>query len=304
MLEKALRLLSLLEALLQHPSLKGRLALKGGTAINLFLFDVPRLSVDIDLNYVGAAERDAMIADRPKVEQAARAVFEREGLRVRRSPKTDEHAGGKWLLRYASALGGAANLEVDLNFMFRVPLWKLRSLRSRQLGSVRINSVPVVDYHELAAGKLAALFSREASRDLFDAHELLLSNDLDLGTLRPAFVAYGAMNRKDWRTIKIDDIAFNARELKNELLPMLRTDLAAQLGNPKPWAQKLISECAERLEPLIAFTSAEREFLDRLLDHAEIKPELITTDEGLAERIGQHPLLAWKAENVRKHRKN
>jgi ribosomal protein L29 len=50
------------------------------------------------------------------------------------------------------------------------------------------------------------------------------------------------MNRKDCRTIKIDDIAFSARELKNELLPTLRTDLAAQLGNPKPWAQKLISE--------------------------------------------------------------
>jgi hypothetical protein len=121
MLEKALRLLALLETLLQHPSLKGRLTLKGGTAINLFLFDVPRLSVDIDLNYVGAAERGAMLADRPRVEQAARAVFEREDLRVRRAPKMDEHAGGKWLLRYASALGGEANLEVDLNFMFRVP---------------------------------------------------------------------------------------------------------------------------------------------------------------------------------------
>jgi hypothetical protein len=244
-----------------------------------------------------------MIAYRPKVEQAARAVFEREDLRVRRSPKTDEHAGGKWLLRYASALGGEANLEVDLNFMLRVPLGKLRSLRSRQLGSVRINSVPVVDYHELAAGKLAALFSRQASRDLFDAHALLLSDDLDHATLRPAFVAYGAMNRKDWRTIKIQDIAFNARELKNELLPTLRTDLATQLGNPKPWAQKLILECAERLEPLIAFTSAEREFLDRILDHAEIKPSLLTSDEALAERIAQHPLLAWKAQNVRRHKR-
>jgi hypothetical protein len=120
-LEKSLRLLSLLEALLQHPSLKGRLALKGGTAINLFLFDVPRLSVDIDLNYVGAIEREAMLTDRPRVEQAARAVFEREGLRGRRAPKADEHADGKWLFRYASALGGESNLEVDLNFMFRVP---------------------------------------------------------------------------------------------------------------------------------------------------------------------------------------
>ena len=51
-LEKVIHLLNLLETLHKHPFLKNRLALKGGTALNLFLFDVPRLSVDIDLNYV------------------------------------------------------------------------------------------------------------------------------------------------------------------------------------------------------------------------------------------------------------
>ncbi len=55
-LEKSLRLLSLLETFFQHPFLKGRFTLKGGTALNLFLFDVPRLSVDADLNYIGASE--------------------------------------------------------------------------------------------------------------------------------------------------------------------------------------------------------------------------------------------------------
>ena len=57
-LEKVLHLLSLLEALRSHPFLKGTLALKGGTALNLFLLDLPRLSVDVDLNYVGAADRE------------------------------------------------------------------------------------------------------------------------------------------------------------------------------------------------------------------------------------------------------
>jgi predicted nucleotidyltransferase component of viral defense system len=50
MLEKAARLLAVLDALRDHPRLKGKLVLKGGTALNLFVFDVPRLSVDIDLN--------------------------------------------------------------------------------------------------------------------------------------------------------------------------------------------------------------------------------------------------------------
>jgi predicted nucleotidyltransferase component of viral defense system len=67
-LEKVLRLLGLLDGLRAHPFVKGRLALKGGTALNLFYFDVPRLSVDIDVNYIGGTSRDDMLADKPKIE--------------------------------------------------------------------------------------------------------------------------------------------------------------------------------------------------------------------------------------------
>ena len=81
----------------EQPSvLKTRIALKGGSALNLFYFDVPRLSVDIDLNSIGAADRETMLAERPKLEQAVQAVCSREGLTVRRMPS--EHAGGKWRL--------------------------------------------------------------------------------------------------------------------------------------------------------------------------------------------------------------
>ncbi len=77
MVEKVLHMLNLLNALSSHPYLKGKLALKGGTAVNLFVLNMPRLSVDIDLNYVGALNREKMLSDRPRIEQAARAVFSR-----------------------------------------------------------------------------------------------------------------------------------------------------------------------------------------------------------------------------------
>ena len=95
--EKVLRLLSLLNALSSHPFLKERLVLKGGTALNLFLFEVPRLSVDIDLNYIGASDRETMLAERPRVEQAITAVCSREGLTIKWAP--DDHAGGKWRVK-------------------------------------------------------------------------------------------------------------------------------------------------------------------------------------------------------------
>ena len=160
MLEKAARLLGVLDTLRAHPGLKGKLVLKGGTALNLFIFDVPRLSVDIDLNYVGARSRDAMLDERPRIEEAIQAVFRREDFAVRRMP--DEHAGGKWSLHYANASGRNARLDVEVNFMYRVPLWPITVLDSRSLGSWRATDIPVVDHHELVAGKLSALLMLSA----------------------------------------------------------------------------------------------------------------------------------------------
>jgi predicted nucleotidyltransferase component of viral defense system len=118
-LEKVFRLMALLDALNSHPFLKTRIALKGGTALNLFHFDVPRLSVDIDLNYIGAADRETMLADRSQVEQAVQAVCSREALAIKRMPP--DHAGGKWRLTYVGAKGAPGNLELDINFMLRTP---------------------------------------------------------------------------------------------------------------------------------------------------------------------------------------
>ena len=59
-LEKVYRLVNILEYLHQNPFLKNRLALKGGTAINLFVFNLPRLSIDIDLDYCNPVKKDKM----------------------------------------------------------------------------------------------------------------------------------------------------------------------------------------------------------------------------------------------------
>jgi hypothetical protein len=297
-LEKVIHLLNLLNAIQGHPFLKDRLALKGGTALNLFLFDLPRLSVDIDLNYVAAEDRQAMLEERPKVEKALQDVCGREGMAINRMPT--DHAGGKWRLRYNSALSDGGNLEVDLNFMFRVPLWPITKSDSVRVGNHQAKVFPVLDLHELAAGKLAALFARHASRDLFDAHRLLTQTDLDQAKLRLGFVVYGGMNRKDWRTVHVDDIAYDADELRDQLLPVVRQ--AALPGDgPHPWAQQLIDECREAVSLVLPLRENERQFLDNLLERGEIHPELLTDDPAMRDRIAKHPAVQWKAVNVRQH---
>jgi len=298
--EKVIHLLSLLDGFRSHPFLKDRIVLKGGTALNLFIFDLPRLSVDIDLNYIGAADRETMLAERPKVEDAIRAVCSREDFDVRRIP--GEHAGGKWSLRYASALGRGGNLQVDLNFMFRIPLWPVAHLDSKPIGAFSAENIPVLDSNELAAGKLAALFARSASRDLFDVHRLLTSTTLENERLRTAFVVYGAGSRTDWRTVSVESLEFDEIEFANRLLPMLRRDDLTEIGIPVKWAARLIEECRRALGVVLPLSENEKGFLDRLLDHGEIAPEFLTTDVELAERIRRHPLLEWKALNVRRHK--
>jgi predicted nucleotidyltransferase component of viral defense system len=298
-LEKVIHLLGLLESLQRHPYLKGKLALKGGTALNLFHFALPRLSVDIDLNYIGSVERETMLKERAKVDQALQAVFQREDFTVRRSP--DEHAGGKWLLRYASALGQGGNLEVDVNFMYRLPLFPVRQCDSHGLGAWEARAIPLLDIHEIAAGKLAALMVRRQARDLFDSVHLLRLPEIDTAQLRLGFVVYGAMNRKDWRTVGVRDIDFDPAELASLLLPTLRGVHHMRAAEGEAYGRELVTECRRLMSKLLPFSDAERRFLDLLLDRGVIDASMITEDEEMRERIERQPMLAWKASHVRRH---
>ncbi len=300
--EKVARLLELLDALRAHPYLRDRLVLKGGTALNLFQFDVPRLSVDIDLNYIGASSRDTMLAERPLVEQALQAVFARENLNVRHQPPMREHAGGKWSLTYASAVGQNGRLEVDVNYTLRVPLWPVRRLDSRPMGDWHAMQIPVLDVHELAAGKLAALLSRTQARDLFDAQRLLALPELKPELLRPAFVVYGAMNRVDWRSVTPGLVDVQPTELARQLLPTLRAGTLPAGVDPATYSRQLVRDCQEGLAAVLPFDDRERAFLDTLLDRGEIQPALLTDDPALQQRIRDQPMLAWKAQHVRSHK--
>jgi predicted nucleotidyltransferase component of viral defense system len=300
MVEKVLHLLNLLGALNSHPFLKGKWVLKGGTALNMFMLDLPRLSVDIDLNYIGKPDREEMLMDRPKFEQAAQAVFSREGLTTKRVP--DEHAGGKWRLSYQSFTGQSGNLEVDLNFMFRQPLWDIQLADSQPFGDFQAKSIPVLDLHELAAGKLAALLARGQARDLFDCHRILNMDYLERDRLRIAFVVYGGMNRKDWRTVSIEDVDFNPAELTRLLTPTLDARAIQEQGSPAEFGACLVRECREGLSMVLPFNDAERQFLDLLLDKGEIDSTILTADETLQKCIQQQPLLEWKALNVRQYK--
>lgn len=298
-LEKVVRLTELLETLRSHPFLKTRIALKGGTALNLFVLDLPRLSVDVDLNYVGSANVEGMNRERPRVEQAIQAVCGRLGITVRRVPTG--HAGGKWRLSYGGGPRGPGTLELDVNFLLRTPLWPVASADSHTIGRFSASAVPVLDLHELAAGKMAALFGRKASRDLFDVRELLRLDGLDHLRLRMGFVVYGGSSRLDWRTLSLDMIGTTPEDVARQLVPLLRSDLAPTKMDLESWTGRLVEECRDLLGSVMPLEENEIQFLTRLNDDGEIVPDLITEDEEERRIISIHPGLLWKALNVREH---
>jgi predicted nucleotidyltransferase component of viral defense system len=298
-LEKVRKLLELLESLRSHPFLKERIALKGGTALNLFVFKMPRLSVDIDLNYIGSKDREVMLSDRPKIEQAIQAVCGRQGMQVKRIP--EEHAGGKWRLTYMGEGGRPGTLELDTNFLLRTPLWPPLLMDSHPFGPIKATKVPVLDLHELAAGKLAALFDRSAPRDLFDACHLLRNATLDKSRLRLAIVVYGGVSRRDWRTVSIKDIHIDRTDAAQQLLPMLRSDLIPNRSDIGRWSDNIESECRSLLSGILPLTDRETQFLTLLNDKGEIVPDLLTEGPGMQVIIRDHPGLLWKAQNVREY---
>lgn len=159
----------------------------------------------------------------------------------------------------------------------------------------------MLDLHELAAGKLAALFGRTASRDLFDVRELLKSTLLDTTKLRTGFVVYGGINRRDWRTISLTEVQTDSVSVTRELIPLLRTHTTPTRQQIALWTERLVRDCRSLLSGVLPLNAKETEFLDHLNERGEIVPELLTDDENLQATVRSHPGLLWKAVNVHKH---
>jgi hypothetical protein len=202
--EKVLRLIDILRRLDRHEATSSAWVLKGGTALNLFHLNAPRLSVDVDIDFVGVEDVRALPRARESFERALVSCCERAGCAVKRAPT--EHAGGKFRLRFASVLGGTQNLEVDVSYVARLPLLpgERRALSASVLGEEC--EVPCVAFEELAAGKCLALLSRLAARDFYDAANLLrIAPDLPgRPGFRLAFVCHAAASRTDWSGIYND----------------------------------------------------------------------------------------------------
>ncbi len=299
-LDKVVRLLDLINDVAVHPYLGDRVALTGGTALNMFVLDAPRLSFDLDLNYIGSTDLDTMKAERPRFEATMYDLFDDHGLAVKAAPSSSVHAGGKWQLRYQTPWGQPAGLSVDVNYVRRVPLWAPTRRDSYRLGRWQATDVPVMDIHELAAGKLRAFYDRSLPRDLYDVGLIPHLPGLDPERLRTAFVVYGASARSDWREVCQTHPVVRASDLASQLGTALLDSEAVRTlpESVDDYRAELTAKAAPAQQMVLPHTRAEQRFLDLVIDHGHVAPELLTDNAALRQRIGAEPWLKWKAINV------
>jgi hypothetical protein len=299
--EKVLRLAGILRRIVEHEATAGRWVLKGGTALNLFHLGMPRLSVDLDLNYVGHEGVEELKAERPRFEQALALCARLEDCEVQRQPP--DHAGGKYRLRYPSLNGGARDLELDVNYVQRVPLLGVerRKLTLTGVGDVE---VPLLHIAELAAGKFAALASRAAARDYFDADRLLevrpeLVSDPEF---RVAFVTIAASARQDYLDHPGRIPTLTAQDVRQRLLPLLPVETGTSQDRARSLAERLADRVVPAAREAVRWNKNERAFLEGVNRRGEVLPELLTGDSGLRSRIARQPMLVWKCGHVAAHR--
>jgi predicted nucleotidyltransferase component of viral defense system len=294
-LEKVVRLGELAAEVSRHPLLGPVLALKGGTALNLAFGSPSRLSVDLDFNFVGAKRREEMLAQRPEVERAIASVAAAGGYHLQWSRA--EHAGRKAYLGYLSTAGTADRIELDLNFMHRVPLEPPAMAELWQPGDTERPTVKVVGVAELASGKLLASLDRAAARDLYDVPRLpsIVGDSWDKPRMRSLFVALAGILTHPLHSYDVDRWErVTDREVEQQLHPMLTE-------GARPKAADLRDRAWAILAPLLDLTPAEREYTDRI-QVGELRPDLLfPDDQDLAARVARHPALLWKAANTKRH---
>lgn len=163
-------------------------AIKGGTAINMFVRDMPRYSVDIDLTYLPiTGRRESLLG----IESALQRIADRvgnslPGVRVRPRRLARERSINKLVLH-----DGQTQIKVEISPVLRgcVHEPEVRRVSNAVEEAFGYAAMQTVSFADLYAGKIMAALDRQHPRDLFDVHGLLATEGID-DALRTAFVVY------------------------------------------------------------------------------------------------------------------
>lgn len=288
--EKVLRLIDLLEAINTLPEFAGKLALKGGTAINLCIVDCLRLSVDIDLDYAENLPKEEMAAVRAELKKNLIDYIEDNGYTLSEKPR-GHFALDSLLLSYLATSGNKDNIKLEINYLDRahiLPL-EMREIKTA-LADHNIQALTLSPI-EIYASKAVALFSRTTPRDLYDVYTMLekgVITDYDL--FRKCFIFYnmvgGEQDADALNYDKLDKYFYN--DIKRYLKPVIKKD---DIFDYKP----AVEFVKAKMRMLLVPKDNEKEFI-KAFRSKDYRPELLFDDNVILERITAHPMAMWRTK--------
>ena len=259
-------------------------ALKGGTAINLFMRDLPRLSVDLDLVYLPMTNRDQTLAG-----------IDAGLLRIR-DKILDQYPTLKIITQINQATRSVVKLNVinqetsiviEPNLILRGLVYPEQKMAIAPAVEKRfktfIENVPIASVNDVYAGKICAALDRQHPRDLFDV-KLLLEEGIKLET-KKAFLVYLASNNRPMAELLNPNLLEQREEYQKEFVGMINVEVSYEA---------LIEARAMLIATIRKMlTTADKEFL------LSIKQGYPRWDRvGLPPHVSELPGIKWKLLNI------
>jgi predicted nucleotidyltransferase component of viral defense system len=258
-------------------------ALKGGTAINLFVRDMPRLSVDIDLTYLPQSTRAESAAD---INQSMARIAESIVSKIP-GASCDRKLNDEGLLTDLWVRVAGANIKVELNPVIRGCVYEpeLRSTSANVQRDFGFAEIQVVSWADLYAGKIMAALHRQHPRDLFDVKDLLAKEGVN-AQLRAAFVVYLLSHHRPMHEV----LNPTRKDISGEFVQSFAgmTSEPVLLDELLEAREKLVEEIVGRMP------ASHREFL---LSFEKGEPDWGKLDVAHARKL---PAVLWRMQNLAK----
>lgn len=291
-LEKVLRLAEILKFLNTDNVFKGKLALKGGTAINLTAIELPRLSVDIDLDFTENLTKDEVIEVKSKFTKRLTDYMWQEGYSLLQNPR-EHYALLSFVFNYVNSAGNRDNIKVEINFMDRCHILPLETKNIMAKGIIEPFEILTLNNIELYASKINALLSRATPRDLYDVNAMIEQNVIsDTTLLKKCLVFYNMVGGdQDIDNLNFDNInRIDFKKFKTQLKPVISKSDKFDLETAK-------DVVINYLKSLIQLDPAEKDFISNFRANIFMPHLLFDTREHTFNSL-LHPMALWRCKEI------
>ena len=256
-------------------------ALKGGTAINFFYSDMPRLSVDIDLAYTKITARDEFIEENEMFHQKLSKLLQDKFGLFTQIQRTSEKAA-----KQITVSSNDSTIKIETNLVFRGTVYptELRnSCKKIESNYEVLHTVKTLSFEDLYAGKFCAALDRQHPRDLFDVL-IFFKNHEFTDKIKVAFLIYLISGNRPISELIEPNRIDQKRAYNNEFQGMVDTQVT----------YRALEEARENLIETInqSLDEKDRKFL------VSFKEGAPNWDHINLSHVARMPAIKWKLYNI------